>query len=72
MEPRFDVGDIFPSIEQELGSHRHLFVGRVLNAGAGNRDISGLVSGDLVNQDIESGLHNENVDVYSPLDEIPF
>ena len=71
-EPRFEVGDLFPPIERELGAHSHLFTGRVLNAGAGRRDISKLVSGQLVNQDIEGGLHNENIDVYSPLHEIPF
>ncbi|HWX97258.1 MAG TPA: methyltransferase domain-containing protein [Solirubrobacteraceae bacterium] len=72
IEPRFEVGDIFPPIEQELGDHRHLFVGRVLNAGAGHRDISHLVAGELVNQDIETGLHNDNIHVYSPLHDIPF
>jgi SAM-dependent methyltransferase len=72
IEPRFEVGDLFPSIERELGGHRDLFVGRVLNAGAGHRDISSLVSGELVNQDIETGLHNQNIHVYSPLHDIPF
>jgi SAM-dependent methyltransferase len=72
LEPRFEVSEIFPPIEQELRPHRHLFVGRVLNAGAGDRDISNLVSGELVNQDIETGTHNKNVHVYSPLHAIPF
>jgi SAM-dependent methyltransferase len=72
LEPRFELKDIFPPIEQELGDHRHLFVGRVLNAGAGERDISHLVSGELVNQDLETGLHNENIHVHSPLHDIPF
>jgi SAM-dependent methyltransferase len=72
IEPRLDQGDLFPPIEQELRSHSHLFVGRVLNAGAGDRDISHLISGQLVNQDIETGKHNANIQVHSPLDDIPF
>jgi SAM-dependent methyltransferase len=71
-EPRFFVGDIFPPIEQEFGHYADLFAGRVLNAGAGHRDISHLVKGELVNQDIETGLHNDNIHVYSPLHDIPF
>jgi SAM-dependent methyltransferase len=30
------------------------------------------VSGELINQDIETGLHNENIHVHSPLHDIPF
>lgn len=71
-EPRLDVGDLFPPLEEEFAGYTHLFEGRVLNAGAGSRDISALINGELVNQDIETGLHNENIDVYSPLDSIPF
>lgn len=72
VRPTLTPGDIFPDLEQEFGEYRRYFRGRVLNAGAGDRDISPLVDGTLVNQDIETGLHNENVDVYSPLDDIPF
>ncbi len=68
---QFDVGTLFPTIEAELGPFRHLLKGRVLNAGCGNRDLSPLVDGELVNQDIAEGLHNANVDIYSPLHEIP-
>ena len=64
--------DLFPPIERELEDFRHLFTGRVLNAGAGNRDISALIEGELVNQDIPEGLHNEQIHVFSPLDDIPF
>ena len=70
-EPRFEVGDIFPSLEREMEGYTHLFRGTVLNAGAGHRDISHLVDGEVVNQDIETGLHNENIDVLSPLHDIP-
>jgi SAM-dependent methyltransferase len=59
---------VFPAIEDELGPYRHWFKGRVLNAGAGNRDISHLVEGDLVNQDIFEAPH---IDYVSPLHQIP-
>lgn len=72
LEPRLEVGDLFPPLESELVGYEHLFVGKVLNAGAGHRDISHVLPGTLVNQDIETGLHNENIDVFSPLHEIPF
>lgn len=71
-EPSLQIGDLFPPIEVELAPYRHLFSGRVLNAGAGSRDLSSLVDGTLVNQDIPEGLHNENINVLSPLDRIPF
>jgi SAM-dependent methyltransferase len=63
--------EIFPSLEEELGNRKDLLRGRVLNAGAGNRDLSGLVEGELTNQDIPQGLHNANIHIYSPLHEIP-
>jgi SAM-dependent methyltransferase len=69
--PRLSPADIFPSIEKEFGTHRNLFQGRVLNAGAGDRDISFLIDGELFNQDIPHGLHNANIHIYSPLHEIP-
>lgn len=72
LEPRFDYSEAFPSIEDELGPFRHYFRGRVLNAGAGDRDISALVDGELVTQDIAEGWHNENTQILSPLHEIPF
>lgn len=66
-----EIASIFPPIEVEFGPYRHLFKGNVLNAGAGNRDISSLVEGRLYNQDISTGLHNASIDFYSPLHEIP-
>ena len=66
-----DISAIFPSIDDELGPYAHLFTGNVLNAGAGDRDISGLVQGTLYNQDIASGLHSANIDITGPLHEIP-
>jgi SAM-dependent methyltransferase len=65
------IAEIFPSIEDELGPYRELFTGNVLNAGAGDRDISSLVSGHLYNQDIAQGLHSANLDFVAPLHEIP-
>ena len=72
LTPTLTVGEIFPPLEREFGEWARYFRGTVLNAGAGHRDISSVVEGTLVNQDIETGLHNENIDVYSPLDDIPF
>jgi SAM-dependent methyltransferase len=72
LAPTLSPGDIFPDLEQEFGEYRRYLRGRVLNAGAGHRDISSMVNGTLINQDIETGLHNDNIDVYSPLDDIPF
>jgi SAM-dependent methyltransferase len=62
------MAEIFPPIERELGPYRHLFTGRVLNAGAGSRDISHLVEGELFNQDIKAAPH---IHYESPLHEIP-
>lgn len=69
--PRLSVPEIFPSIEEEFGPYRQYFKGNVLNAGAGNRDIRPLIDGKLYNQDIPTGLHNANIDIFSPLHQIP-
>lgn len=71
-EPRVDVRKLFPPLDRELDDCGQYFRGKVLNAGAGDRDIRYLIDGELVNQDIGSGLHNANIDVYSPLHAIPF
>jgi SAM-dependent methyltransferase len=63
--------DLFPSIDSEIGRHRGILKGRVLNAGAGDRDISHLVDGELFNQDIPHGQHNANIHIQSPLHSIP-
>lgn len=70
-EPHFDLGALFGPLEEELDGYGYLFTGKVLNAGAGDRDISHLIAGELVNQDIDGGLHNANIDVLSPLHDIP-
>lgn len=69
--PRLTVPEIFPPIEEELGPYRQYFTGNVLNAGAGNRDLSHLVEGKLFNQDIPAGIHNANIHILSPLHQIP-
>lgn len=69
--PKLTVPEIFPPIEEEFAPYRQYFKGNVLNAGAGNRDIRPLVEGKLFNQDIPTGLHNANIDIYSPLHRIP-
>jgi SAM-dependent methyltransferase len=64
--------DVFPPIEVNLAPVRHLLRGRVLNAGAGVRDISALVDGELVNQDIGwPGDEEANLHIRSPLHHIP-
>ena len=63
-----EVPELFPPIEDELGPYRHYFKGRVLNAGAGSRDLSALIDGELYNQDIKEAPH---IDFNSPLHEIP-
>jgi SAM-dependent methyltransferase len=69
--PSLPVAAIFPPLEDELSDFTSYFKGRVLNAGAGHRDISHLIDGELFNQDIPHGLHNKNIHIYSPLHEIP-
>jgi SAM-dependent methyltransferase len=71
LNPSLEPSEIFPSLEDELGSCRQLLKGRVLNAGAGNRDLSACVDGELTNQDIPQGLHNSNIHISSPLHLIP-
>ena len=66
-----DIGALFPSIDDELGPYAGLLTGEVLNAGAGNRDIRKLVPGTVHNQDLAEGLHNADIDIVSPLHEIP-
>ncbi len=63
-----EMDEVFPTIEAELGPYKHWFKGRVLNAGAGSRDISHLVEGELLNQDIFEAPH---IDYVSPLHAIP-
>jgi SAM-dependent methyltransferase len=66
--PGLEMNEIFPPIERELGPYRHLFKGKVLNAGAGSRDISDLIDGELFSQDIRDAAH---IDYASPLHAIP-
>lgn len=66
------AGDFFAPLEKEVGDFRKMLTGRVLNAGAGFRDIGPLVDGELTNQDIQDGSQDSKMDVVSPLDSIPF
>jgi SAM-dependent methyltransferase len=66
-----DIGGLFPPLADELGPHARLLEGEVLNAGAGDRDLRPLVPGRVHNQDIAEGLHNADIDILSPLHEIP-
>ena len=71
MATQLDLGSIFPPIEEELRPYAHLLTGEVLNAGAGSRDIRKLVPGNVHNQDLAEGLHNADIDILSPLHQIP-
>jgi SAM-dependent methyltransferase len=63
---------VFPEIDADLREHRSILKGKVLNAGAGWRDVSHLVEGELVNQDITyPGDERTNIHIYSPLHHIP-
>lgn len=63
---------VFPEIDTDLGEWKSLLKGKVLNAGAGWRDISRLVEGELINQDIIwPGDERTNIQIYSPLHQIP-
>jgi len=67
-------GIVWPPIDFELNEYREkgLLNGLVLNAGAGWRDISDLVTGTLVNQDLTWPEDNRtNIDIFSPLHQIP-
>jgi len=64
---------IWPEIDYELNDHKQHLNGIVLNAGAGTRDISHLVNGKLINQDIKWENDNRShIHVFSPLHDIPF
>jgi SAM-dependent methyltransferase len=69
-----DTGSIWPPIDYELAdiAAQGILGGKVLNAGAGWRDISHLVAGELVNQDLTwEGDNRTNIDIFSPLHRIP-
>jgi SAM-dependent methyltransferase len=72
---RMKSGDgLFPPIDYELEEPRRngLLRGTVLNAGAGWRDLSHLVDGELVNQDLRyDDEKRTNIHIYSPLHVIP-
>jgi SAM-dependent methyltransferase len=66
-----DIGALFPSLADELGEYAAALEGEVLNAGAGDRDLRSLVPGRVHNQDIAEGLHSADIDIVSPLHQIP-
>ena len=64
---------VFPEIDTDLDECKSLLKGKVLNAGAGCRNVSHLVDGELINQDITwPGDERNNIQIYSPLHKIPF
>jgi SAM-dependent methyltransferase len=71
MAADLDIGALFPPLADELGEYAARLDGEVLNAGAGDRDLRSLVPGRVHNQDIAEGLHSADIDIVSPLHEIP-
>ena len=71
LRPSGSVAPLFWPYEAELDGIGQRLGGRVLNAGAGDRDISPLIAGEVVNQDIPHGLHPGHIDIWAPLDAIP-
>ena len=61
----------WPSLSEEFGDYSRYFKGTVLNAGAGDRDLSPFIEGQLYNQDLPHGRHNRNIDIEAPLHSIP-
>jgi SAM-dependent methyltransferase len=63
---------VFPSVGVELAPYRALLRGKVLNIGAGRRDISGFVDGELINQDIRwENEDRTHIQIYSPIHQVP-
>lgn len=64
---------IWPPIDYELEdlSKRGVLRGLVLNGGAGDRDFAHLVDGQVINQDIPWEFARPDLDICSPLHEIP-
>src|SRR5690348_3893716 len=65
---------IWPGIDSELTEFKAkgILRGRVLNAGAGTRDISHLIEGELCNQDISwVGDTRTHIHIFSPIHKIP-
>ena len=59
-------------IDVDLQELRPLLKGKVLNAGAGTREVAHLIDGELINQDITwPGDERTNTQIYSPLHLIP-
>jgi len=64
---------VFPDIDVDLAEHRGILKGRVLNVGAGERNVAHLIDGELINQDITwPGDSRTHIQVYSPIHRIPF
>jgi ubiquinone/menaquinone biosynthesis C-methylase UbiE len=62
----------WPELVDEIGADNlREMDGVVLNAGAGRRPLQPFVRGKVVNQDIAEGLRNRDIDIYSPLHQIP-
>lgn len=71
MAAELNIENLFPALVVEFGDYARELDGEVLNAGAGDRDLRSLIPGRVHNQDIAEGLHNADIDIVSPLHQIP-
>lgn len=62
---------IWPAIDYDLAGLDGVLRGVVLNAGAGTRELAHLVDGEVVTQDIPWEFARPDLDIASPLHEIP-
>jgi SAM-dependent methyltransferase len=65
---------VWPAIDYELLDLKRLGLlrGMVLNAGAGTRDVTHLIEGELINQDIRwPDDQRTHINIFSPIDKIP-
>ncbi len=62
---------VFPDIEVDLQPVRSLLRGKVLNAGAGSRDISRFVEGEVINLDLPSEDGKGLADICGSVESIP-
>ena len=59
------------SYNDELKNYLKYFKGKVLNAGAGSRDISVFIKGKVYNLDLMNNSRNKNIDIIASLEDIP-
>lgn len=59
------------SYEDELKDYQKYFIGKVLNAGSGYRDITGFIKGKVYNLDLANSPNAEKIDIAGSILKIP-